>query len=387
MASAIDERKSAAIAAQGLEIDPGARRLTTMADARAVMRTREVLQDGASSDRFDVNDGEKCPVFFLDGEPHKRRRAAIARYFTPKAITTRYQQVMEETTDRLLGDLRREGQARLDLITFQLTVAVASDIVGLTESSIPAMAPRLDVLLETAFDQTSGLEWIKNRIMRTWYGFRFYRKDVQPAVRKRREQPSDDIISQCLERGYSDEAIMVECMTYATAGMVTTREFIVMVAWHMFDNPKLREEFLAADEDGQMAILLEILRIEPIAAVLYRRAPHDFTDPQLGEVKAGERFAIDLRAAHEDEAATGACPHRIDAERAEREHQKAEFMSFGDGAHHCPGWQVALHETRVFVERLLKVPGIRLERAPDIRWNAGLMSYELRNAIVACDPA
>jgi cytochrome P450 len=60
------------------------------------------------------------------------------------------------------------------------------------------------------------------------------------------------------------------------------------------------------------------------------------------------------------------------------------FLSFGDGAHHCPGWQVALHETRMFLDALFKLPGIRLERAPDIGWSDMLQSYELRNAIVTC---
>jgi hypothetical protein len=52
-----------------------------------------------------------------------------------------------------------------------------------------------------------------------------------------------------------------------------------------------------------------------------------------------------------------------------------------------PGWQVALHETRVFIDRLLRIPGVRLERAPDMVWNSPLMSDELRNAIVTCDRA
>ena len=39
--------------------------------------------------------------------------------------------------------------------------------------------------------------------------------------------------------------------------------------------------------------------------------------------------------------------------------------------------------TRIFINALMRVPGIRLEREPDMSWNAGLMSYELRNAIVA----
>jgi hypothetical protein len=46
-----------------------------------------------------------------------------------------------------------------------------------------------------------------------------------------------------------------------------------------------------------------------------------------------------------------------------------------------------MHETRVFVDRLLRMPGIRLERAPTMGWCDMLMSYELRNAVVAVQPA
>ena len=61
------------------------------------------------------------------------------------------------------------------------------------------------------------------------------------------------------------------------------------------------------------------------------------------------------------------------------------FLTFGDGSHRCPGAQVALNETRVFLDRLLRVPGIRLHREPDLYWTDVLMGYELRNAIVTCE--
>jgi len=89
----------------------------------------------------------------------------------------------------------------------------------------------------------------------------------------------------------------------------------------------------------------------------------------------------------------GSCPfgqnrdERKSAQLAARNVRTEPFMSFGDGAHHCPGWQVALYETRVFIDRLLRVPGIRLERETDMSWNTMVMGYELRNAIVTCDPA
>lgn len=58
----------------------------------------------------------------------------------------------------------------------------------------------------------------------------FYFNDVRPTIRARLESPQDDIISHLIELDLSDKAIMMECMTYAAAGMVTTREFIVIAA-------------------------------------------------------------------------------------------------------------------------------------------------------------
>ena len=61
------------------------------------------------------------------------------------------------------------------------------------------------------------------------------------------------------------------------------------------------------------------------------------------------------------------------------------YLSFGDGPHRCPGAQVALHETRIFLDRLFRLPGIRLVSEPGITWNPYIQGYELRGAVVACD--
>jgi hypothetical protein len=46
-----------------------------------------------------------------------------------------------------------------------------------------------------------------------------------------------------------------------------------------------------------------------------------------------------------------------------------------------------LQEAAIFLDRLLRVPGIRLARTPDIGWNALIAGYELRGATLACDGA
>ncbi|MET0389637.1 MAG: cytochrome P450 [Polyangiales bacterium] len=381
-----DDRKSAQLASQNLlKIEPGVELIGSFGFAREILRSPKVKQNGAGADQVDVGNPEHVPVFYLDGEAHKRRRAAITKFFTPKTIQSRYRAVMERMTDVLMQRLQRQGRIQLDDIAFELAISVVSDIVGL-ESQPSKMAPRITDLLEATFVDVRGFGRVVKRVKESWYGLKFYLNDVRPVVRARRKQRRDDIISQVIDKGYSDTAIMIECLTYATAGMVTTREFIVMCCWHMFDHPALRARFLGADEEGQFLILNEILRLEPVAGYVYRRVNQALdSSVRGGAVPAGSSFVVDMRAVNSDAAMVGECPFAVDPERAKRINHNGTFMSFGDGAHHCPGWQVALNETRVFVDRLLRIPGIKLERAPDMRWNAALASYELRHAIVTCD--
>ncbi|MBL7488292.1 cytochrome P450 [Frankia sp. AgB1.9] len=378
-----DDRKSAALAAQRVHADAGARVVGSFELGRAILRSAQMRQAGASSDQIDPED-EFCPVFFLDGDSHRRRRTAIARFFTPKAISARHRLVMERTTEELLAGVRATGTGQLDKLSYKLAVAVAAEIVGLTDSNQAGMAKRIQAtLLGTRLRGAHPVVRFGLQAVTAVHAMRFFVRDVRPAIRSRRERRQDDVISHLLDEGYPDKAILTECMTYAVAGMVTTREFIVMAAWHLFDDDALRARFTAGDEADQTAILEEILRLEPVAAMLHRRSTED-ADLGLDSVKAGELLAVNIRAANVDPATVGQCPHAVDPDRARREKTVGSYMSFGDGSHRCPGAQVAITETRVFLDALMRLPDVRLARVPDMTWCDGLMSYELRDAVVTC---
>ena len=383
-----DDRKTAQVAALRAKHDKGTKLNRSFAFARDALRSPAMIQGGGGAEFFDTSEPDKAPVFFLEGAPHKKKRATIARYFTPRIITTRYRDIIEQVIATQLGQLRRTGSGRLDLMSFDLAVAVAADIVGLNNSDRGKMARRLSVSLSAAFVYKANLVGrLYLSAKKALNAIDFFYRDVKPAIRARRANPQDDILSHLLREGYRDKAILMECMTYAAAGMVTTREFIVVAAWQMFDRPELKARFLQGDEAEQFAILLEILRLDPIAHFLYRRTDEDGVELAATPIERGVNYALDLRAANVDPDVVGACPLAIDPDRAARLKTNGSFLSFGDGAHHCPGWQVALHETRLFLDALLRVPGIRLDRAPDIGWIDLLQSYELRNAVVACDRA
>ena len=380
-----DDRKSARLAAERVVPDPGARLANSFLFARDVLRSPAMRQSAFAGDRFPADDPTKVPVIFLDGEPHRRKRAEIARFFTPTAISTRYQAVMERTSDALLARLRKDGHGQLDRISFELAVVVAADIIGLTNSRPPAMARRISAALSSGTARSSNrLTKLVTRLRQSYHSLHFFVRDVRPAIAARRKTRGDDVISHLLDGGYSDQAILIECLTYAAAGMVTTREFIVMVAWHLFERDDLRARFMSGGEEDQFAILEEILRLEPVASMLSRRAA-ETTTSSGGTIDVGTLVAIDIRAANCDEEVVGACPYTIDPDRAKRVSVNSTHLSFGDGKHRCPGAQVALHETRVFLDRLFRIPGIRLQREPTLKWCDELSSYELRHAIVACD--
>jgi cytochrome P450 len=120
--------------------------------------------------------------------------------------------------------------------------------------------------------------------------------------------------------------------------------------------------------------------------MVYRTAVAPTEDASGRPIAAGERLSLDVRAANLDEAAVGPDPTRIDPERARRMKNNGAWMSFGDGAHFCPGWQLGLAESRVLLDRLFRVPGIRLARRPDMHWTPPMLqSYQFTNAVIECD--
>jgi cytochrome P450 len=382
-----DERKTAALAAQRVKPNyPQAKVVTDFKFARDILRNATMLQAGAEG--MDLSNPDQVSFFFLDGEIHRQKRSKVSRYFQTKAIEQRYHPVMERVMDRLITELKRGGRKPLDIMSFQMAVEVAAEVVGLTQSDPDAMSKRIRMQFIAMSKRPSGAlhaRWIK--AVQTFRVLRFFNADVKPAIRARKTEPRDDVISTLVKENYTERAILIECMTYATAGMLTTREFIVAATWYLFDRPEVRERFLNGDKSEQFAILYEVLRLEPVAGMIQRRATADWTGPNGEQVKAGEIYAIDIRAVNTDEKVVGPCPFSFDESRVKVMKGPPTWMSFAEGAHRCPGNQVAIEETRYFLDRLFRVPGIRLVTLPKVAWFDAVKGYELHGALVSCDPA
>ncbi len=370
--------------------------------AKRVLRSSQTQQAGFGADMvrgLPEAFVSKQPVLYQDGQAHREQRAAIARYFTPKATRENYHELMERLATEMIATLHREDRVELSDLSMQMATAVAAQVVGLTDSLLPGMEGRINRFItgnaergiseagqdpeqKTTRSPRSLLNFARNQVNMG----SFLYLDVKPAIRARKRQPQDDVITHLIAQEYNDAEILIECVTYGTAGMVTTREFIVIAAWHLLENEALRQQYLAAEEEARQQILEEILRVEPIVGNLYRRTTEDVEVEVNGEpltIPAGDLIDLHIYAVNADVSVVGEQPTAVCPMRELEKRAQPPVISFGDGAHRCPGAYIAIQESDIFLHKLLSIQGLRLVSEPRVEYKALVKGYEVRNFILA----
>lgn len=354
------------------------------AQARAVLRSDVTVQAGLGIETVEKLPARiRRPVLYRDGPEHREHRRQTAKYFTPRRVDESYRDLMAEAARRQLARLRATGEAQLSELSFGMAIEVASAVIGLT-SSRPGIRRRLERFFPEKFGKPGltslhGIYWLVRQNV-NW--LRVYVADVRPAIRAHRREPRDDLISHLLSEGCTAAEILGECLTFAAAGMVTTREFICVSAWHLFTDDALLERYRAADEPGRLAVLHEILRLEPVVGRLCRRTTAALELPGADgpvNVPPGALIEVLVDVANTDPRAVGPEPLSVRPGRAIDEGAAAAAaLSFGDGPHRCPGAGIAILETDVFLSRLFAMEGIRMVAEPRVTFNNDIGGYEIR---------
>ncbi|MGC2941849.1 cytochrome P450 [Brevibacterium sp. FAM 24638] len=360
-------------------------RIRSFRAARRILRARgRSTQAGFTAEKIPRGLFRAHPILISDGPDHDRQRREVARFFAPAVIADRYGERIADSAQKIVDEAVVTGRCRLDEEALHFTVDVTSQVVGLTESDTDSMASRLVAFFRQPPVDLAAENW--GRTKRQWVQaavngivplLRFFAHDVRPAIRAHRRRHRGDVISHLLDSGHSTGDILVECLTYGTAGMVTTREFIAMACWHLLEDEELRQDYLTAEQPRRLSILEEIIRLEPVVGHLYRRATSaiDIGDDRTA-ITAGDLIDVCVREANVDPDVYGAdaeglCPHRSGS-------VPAAGLSFGDGAHACPGKPLALFETDALLHRLLACEP-RLLTEPTIDWDDLIEGYRIRN--------
>src|SRR6266700_1889092 len=357
--------------------------------ARALLRNANTKQAGFNANLIARTQMSNIPVLYQEGKEHLLQRKQTARFFTPKAVSDNYRLLMEKISDQIIKKLKRNKQAELSDLSLNLAVGVVSKVVGLT-NSYPGMAARLNAFFENNH-QVSHFKWHPRNMLHTIHNqgrmLSFFYLDVLPAIRARKRKAQNDVISHLIEKNYNDLEILIECITYATAGMITTREFICAASWHMLEQPALRARYRVAPEEERYEMLHEILRVEPVILNIYRHATADIELESNGThvtIPVGSKINIHMLSTNGDEKIVGEQPLTVCPGREIKGNNiPSMLMSFGDGTHRCPGAYMAIQETDIFLQRLLAIDTVHMVRKPSVGWDEMIAAYELRHLTVA----
>lgn len=371
--------------------DDGTWHIRGFEEARAILRSGDTAQAGFGANFIkNIPGTTNTPILYLEGKTHHQQRKQTARFFAPKVVSDNYRPLMERLVTQMLADARRKQRFDLSHFSRTLAVRVAGEVVGLTDSILPGMDMRLESFFhgQDAKSRPGLMRKIKI-LMNQRKTLSFFYFDVKPAIRARQRKLKEDVISYLVSQNYNEREILTECVTYAAAGMVTTREFISVATWHFLEKPALQARYLAAPEKERYAMLAEVLRLEPVVSHLARYATNEIKlkdGEQTHIIPQGAKIDINIYGANQDERVVGEHPDMLYPGRElSGDHIPHELMGFGDGHHRCPGSYIAIQETDILLHQLLALDGLRIVRKPDVSWNNFTNSYELRNFILAAD--
>ena len=365
-------------------------RIRSYALARAVLRHPQGTQQagfGAEDMGAATGVSFRPPILYVEGDAHHAQRRATARLFAPRAVEG-YRAWVEDVAERTVAQVRTDGWVELPRLTMQMAVQVTSRIIGLDHGA----SPRLHRTLEAFFDPVplgSSPSARRHALVRSTAVLRFFLLDVKPAIRARRRRRREDLVSRLLDDGWSDVDILTECVTFAAAGMATTRELMGVAVWHLLDDDALLARYRAADRDGRVAILEEVLRLEPVIGNLLRRttAPLTLDGPDGPvEVPVGTLLDVDVRAVNADARVAGAEPLTLCPARPLPRAVGPMVLAFGDGHHRCPGAPLASMQAEIFVSALLR-DDLATAGPPRLRWNRISQGYDMTSFRVRRVPA
>jgi cytochrome P450 len=287
-------------------------------------------------------------ILEMDEPEHGAHRDVLARAFSRSALRRWERDLVRPVVEEFIARFRAHGRADLVReLTFPFPVRVMAGMIGLPAEEHAAFHRLAVELISIAFNPEAGVR--ASAALREMFA---------RLVAQRRETPRDDLASvlacaRLAEVPYPDEAIYAFLRLLAPAGAETTYRSSSNLLCGLLAQP---EQWEAVRRDRRLvgAAIEEGLRWECPLTHIMRVASRD-ADVRGVAIPAGAIVSVNLAAANHDET-RWADPDRFDLFRPARRH-----AAFAFGPHTCLGMHLARMETRVVLEALLELPGLRLD--------------------------
>ncbi|WP_306362235.1 cytochrome P450 [Nocardia sp. CC227C] len=344
--------------------------LTRYRDIRAVFASpdcRRAATTDPATPRILPRAGGEGLLMSLDAPEHTRLRGAVASWFTARRVEA-LRPATRRAARTLIAELRAAGRAEL---VAQFAQRLSAIVIG-------------DLLGVPAADRNRFRRWSQTMLSST----AATPEQVAAAARElgdyfdhlvgeRVRRPHDDLIGALVTGMRAGRLTRAEVVALATdllvAGFETTSAQLTNSVYTLATRPDAWR-WLAADPARIAPAVEELLRVLPLGAGGFRArvtaAPITLGADTAAPVTiaAGEVVIAPTIAANTDpDVFADPLAVRLDRERN-------RHLTFGHGAHHCLGAQLARMELTVALTELVSAfPDLRLAvPGHELRWRSGL---------------
>jgi hypothetical protein len=326
--------------------------LTRHEDVAGALKDFETYSSSRGCDLAMVRKGispEQRSIIFMDPPEHRHMRSLLNKAFTPRAVQSQHDTVVE-VVDKYLSAADPDEFDVVQDFSGPFPVEVITTMAGVPEEYRQQVRHWIDTSLHRKPGQIEVSEaGMQANIDTAMYYFGL--------VQQRRENPRDDMLSKLIaaeipgEDGQTRKLDDIEICGFATllggAGAETVTKLIGSAAVLFARNPDQWEK-LKEDRSKVPGAVEELLRYEgPVQYNVRWTLKEAHTSG--GTIPAGKPVFLMKAAANRDpDAFTDADTFDI-----ERDQTEAQHLGLGYGIHSCLGAALARMESRIALEKLL----------------------------------
>lgn len=306
----------------------------------------------------------------LDPPRHTPVRRVMVTALTPRAVHGA-EPFIAETARELLASLPAPGTADLvPAFTVPLPNRVTVHLLGFPSEDADQLAAWARELMESNFPATNRSERGEGFVA-AFPDFARYLDDQIDARAAAAEPDRGDLLGRLLALEVEGERlprrqVRALARNLITGGLTTTSQLLGNLLHELLTRPGLEAE-LRRDHGRLVPAVEESLRLSPPVLFVPRGCVHD-TEVAGVPIEAGERVVVGTASANRDaDVFPDADTFRPDRPNAD------SHLTFGYGAHVCPGAALARTVARVGVTAFLDqfaagsvrlAPGYRFENVP-----------------------
>lgn len=324
---------------------------------------RTTIFVGANSEsESSASDTGLTTLTMLDPPRHRKARSLLAAAFTPRSLKDwepRIEQIAKDLVDQI------DPSATVNVIealSGPMPSIVIADLFGVPVEDQQQFKEWVDILFQPYDkERIEDIEGQKQKAALEYFQY------LYPIVVQKRQQPSDDIISDLIRAEVdgdrlTDEEIVQGTMLLLGAGVETTSHAIANMFYSLlYDDPSLYEE-LHGDPTLSAKAVEEMLRFRFHMSRRDRTVKQD--NDLLGvPLKKGDVVVTWMSASNMD-SDMFEDPFTLNIHRK----NNRKHLTFGNGPHFCLGAPLARLEMKILLEaflhkfiRIEKVAGFELE--------------------------